>query len=850
MNDLAAVPNILDHLQQETLRLIKVQRLMYDRLLEDPDLLEEDRPDQTLDRRRVRAALEQLDGEAAKVQKFEMVLAVVGTMKAGKSTCINAIVGTEVLPNRSEPMTAIPTLIRHVKGQTVPKLRMQNPGPLEQLAREIKPRLSDPEISRRPEFLDISGTPDGQNLIAEIRRGSDLQFQGEHLGPEQIFAFLKSVNDLVRLSSAVSIPFPFDEYNEMDEYPVVEVEFFHLRDQDDNKGLFTILDTPGPNEAGNPHLKVMLRDQLTKASALLAVVDYTQVKSEADTEVRDQLLEAIGLAKCRAYVLVNKYDQKDRNDKRTADQLRLQIATDRLGGRVSADVVFPVSARRAYLSNRTLSHLAHENSLPEELTGWMEDFVNEAFGTSVDPEELQDSEEVKRRAMRLWERSNFQNPIDAVVRSSCEQAELMSMEAAGNKMERLAKTLSNLLEVREGGLSVDVGKVQALIRSLSDDSSRLSALRVEVEKRVNDAAKSVGQKVKQEETRSRKKLTESLEKFFSEGRSIVESARKEAKQERKLEELALQQARENFRQGAILPTFGSWLDGVTSLIGARRVAPLAQALTENMQERLWNPEKPVVEVPEKDRAKLNSLLRGVLKETSKLTETANESFTSSVSILLKALEEGIGREFESTGNAIKEAVEKHTKVAGIKVDFQLPRLPRFDSDVQVQHIVDSAVNEREEEEQRTRMVERKSVGGKVKRFAGRLFGQSDWGYDTESYTVTKTTLILDLGDLRTKLIQSVQESFAGLGETATRYIREDLKEKLGEYFQKLDEQVKQLQGDLARSLGDRKKEQASLAAFMARLKQMKSRSSSVVSETATLVNQLRDQVNSSKAAVP
>ncbi|HBV0140261.1 TPA: antirestriction protein [Escherichia coli] len=31
-----------------------------------------------------------------------MVLAVVGTMKAGKSTTINAIVGQEILPNRAE----------------------------------------------------------------------------------------------------------------------------------------------------------------------------------------------------------------------------------------------------------------------------------------------------------------------------------------------------------------------------------------------------------------------------------------------------------------------------------------------------------------------------------------------------------------------------------------------------------------------------------------------------------------------------------------------------------------------------------------------------------------------------
>lgn len=45
--------------------------------------------------------IEELEGEQIKTARREMVLAVVGTMKAGKSTTINAIVGQEILPNRN-----------------------------------------------------------------------------------------------------------------------------------------------------------------------------------------------------------------------------------------------------------------------------------------------------------------------------------------------------------------------------------------------------------------------------------------------------------------------------------------------------------------------------------------------------------------------------------------------------------------------------------------------------------------------------------------------------------------------------------------------------------------------------
>ncbi|MCJ8704801.1 dynamin family protein, partial [Escherichia coli] len=72
-----------------------------------------------------------LNNELRKISRLEMVLAIVGTMKAGKSTTINAIVGTEVLPNRNRPMTALPTLIRHTPGQKEPVLHFSHVAPID-----------------------------------------------------------------------------------------------------------------------------------------------------------------------------------------------------------------------------------------------------------------------------------------------------------------------------------------------------------------------------------------------------------------------------------------------------------------------------------------------------------------------------------------------------------------------------------------------------------------------------------------------------------------------------------------------------------------------------------------------
>lgn len=159
-----------------------------------------------------------------------------------------------------------------------------------------------------------------------------------YLGAQPIFHCLKSLNDLVRLAKALDVDFPFSAYAAIEHIPVIEVEFVHLAGLESYPGQLTLLDTPGPNEAGQPHLQKMLNQQLARASAVLAVLDYTQLKSISDEEVREAIL-AVGQS-VPLYVLVNKFDQQDRNsddadragtDFRDADE-RLYYATADISG--------------------------------------------------------------------------------------------------------------------------------------------------------------------------------------------------------------------------------------------------------------------------------------------------------------------------------------------------------------------------------------------------------------------------------------------------------------------------------------------------------------------------------------
>lgn len=81
-------------------------------------------------------------------------------------------------------------------------------------------------------------------------------------------------------------------------------------------GNLVIIDTPGPNEAGeNLRLAAVVAEQLKKSSMVLIVLDFTQLKTEAAEKVKEDVQQVIELLdQENLYVLVNKVDQRLEHD--------------------------------------------------------------------------------------------------------------------------------------------------------------------------------------------------------------------------------------------------------------------------------------------------------------------------------------------------------------------------------------------------------------------------------------------------------------------------------------------------------------------------------------------------------
>lgn len=433
----------LNACKQELDRALQRQIKLTEQIFENEKKYEERNPDLNSDKKQKRMlnseSIEVLKGEQEKLNNFDVVLAVVGTMKAGKSTVINAIVGRELMPNRNTPMTALPTLIRHQSNPNHAVLRLEVEA-VNQFLSEIKNKLPS-----QKELQNIFEIEYLLKLAEKIGKNQAFQFKKEYQGAENVIVGLSALNDLVRLSQILGNkvkefpPFPFEEYRNIQHLPEICLpfeQFLTQENQSSHAGKLSLLDTPGPNEAGQHTLKRMLNEQLKRSSAVLLILDYTQLGSEATDEVKRQIDQLPNIEADRLFIAVNKYDQKDAN---SLDESGVKKAVKGLlkNIKIEEENIFPISARNAYLANRMASLLASAKkpSLQEikDTKGcykWVEDFANLALGPTWEKKwDKQSEEEIKEDIINIRETSFFPVLMKKAIESLWKKAPYIAMES-------------------------------------------------------------------------------------------------------------------------------------------------------------------------------------------------------------------------------------------------------------------------------------------------------------------------------------------------------------------------------------------------------------------------------------
>jgi hypothetical protein len=297
---------------------------------------------------------------------------------------------------------------------------------------------------------------------------------------------MESMNDIVRICSEFELETPLASYTSVDDFPEIEIEFAYLADREGNcAGKLSLVDTPGPNEAGQGGLKGVVKEQLAKASAIVCVAEPTQVDSEAQAEIRDWIQGAQKTSGAPLFVLLNKIDTipvAERNSDIFVERaLRLFPDFDgRNGEPISVKGrVYGISSRQALLANRASYSLRNDGQLPQgENNEWVLDFW-ETGGIQDNPP-IEDINRVVTLSRDLWVRSAMQQPMDEIILHSMRQAVPLCLGHALDFIARHIGEVHNAATVRQGALGMEVKELDALIQNLESSIQKITGFQEEL----------------------------------------------------------------------------------------------------------------------------------------------------------------------------------------------------------------------------------------------------------------------------------------------------------------------------------------------------------------------------------
>lgn len=494
---------IIPALQDEITALIDRQKELMSQLKGETLLWQSSESKEEITQKKLTGFQEALDSDAHKVRSLESIVAVIGTMKAGKSTTINALIGENVLPYRVTAMTTLPTLIRHKPGQKEPRMTLKNPQIFQLLVNSVLDKINTSNLQE-------SDRVRLQESINTVESAGEIQ--SVYSGKEAIHKALFIINDTFRLAGHEKININLDEqlrhFTELSSLPTVEVEFRCLANKPEGlyAGSLALLDTPGPNEAGqNRVLKNILTEQIEKnASMVLLVMNYTQLNTEQDSEIRNQLRGIKEVFKDRSFVVVNRFDEKKKGDP-DKDQIR-KLASELLNESLGEDdfiserEVFPVSSHRAYISENAKQQLSQGVSLGDFINDDdNEDFITAAFG-EIDDDELEELEkyEIEKKAERLLKNSGYEIFISNMLEKAYFKAGQTSLQAAlgrlinnAGKLDRFSTVVTGGLAQELDGINADIQKTRDLIDSIDSVYQEVDAVKKSGVSEYRDAATQV-----------------------------------------------------------------------------------------------------------------------------------------------------------------------------------------------------------------------------------------------------------------------------------------------------------------------------------------------------------------------
>lgn len=647
-----------------------------------------------------------LDNERKKLENLEFVISIVGTVKAGKSTTINAIVGQEILPNRSAPMTTLPTLVTHKEGQIEPSLTMPKYKVLNDFLKKVREELKNDMKTKNATFLKDSH---GKEIAKELSK-KDFEFRNSYKNRGEIFEFLKTLNDLMRLAKDLGLKPPYGEFEEIDELPRIEVEFYYLKNMKNvHNAKLSLLDTPGPDEFGHSEeLKNIFTTQLKQSSAIMLVMNYTVINNEGAGKAREEIQEIQKLIeKDHLFVLANKFDERTSKDP-TYGQTKQNISKSMFNETIKEENIFPLSSKWAYLVNLAKREIELNGKIDKNLS-WAEDFGVEILGRKWESK-IEDNKEVEECCIEAWQDSYFEEPLNKIIIHGYSNTTFKSLSSVLHKIKGINEELLNVFKVSENSLKKDIDTLNNDISNLEKDIKNISNIQKSLDEDIKKELENIEKNIEKQEEEFLQKAKDEIGKIYDD---------KEEHQKNQIEiEKNQKEEKEKQPPSPFHTFFGKTLGGKRKDKKSDK-----EKLKEDGKLRFENESDAKLFIIELNK-KLDINVTNTLQKLDVMLKNQVSIFIPSLN---KKIEDNIGIVIEK----IKEKV-------GEDIQIRIPNL-KIDKDGNiVGNYLEEAVETKTEK--LTKLIDQDGAWGATKRFFD--FFDNDWGrdeiqYDNQYFELTK-----------------------------------------------------------------------------------------------------------------
>jgi len=461
----------VNSLQQEVVSLLDEINLLIEQTQTDLDSVTETKYSQFK---------AQIAAAGQNVADLKLRMSIVAPMKAGKSTIINAIAGQELLPSCAAAMTTIPTEIVFASKIKQPILNLtKNTIQLFQsletnLQKQVQEQGFDTlkqQLNRYPHLLQ---------LYTQIAKNNSLAISSEVIGRKEIVEALNHLNHLIRIYSVIEPN--QDPLAKLEDIPQIKTPCLSLGKtrQAQSLGDLAIIDTPGPNEAGEGlRLTEVVEEQLRRSAIVLVVLDFTQFNNNAAATIKQQIqpiVESIGLE--NLYVLVNKIDQRRDGDMNSEQVKEFILADLGINTEDQKNHVFEVAAIRAFTAAKFLLEVQQNPKIKLLEIKSLGSLAKEVLGIDWD-EELEDItvKIMAKKAIKLWRKSGFAPFMDSAISALMTNVAPQCLVKALNLSRNHLLAIKDDLSLRQNAISQDTVKLQQEIEALENDLNQIESCR-------------------------------------------------------------------------------------------------------------------------------------------------------------------------------------------------------------------------------------------------------------------------------------------------------------------------------------------------------------------------------------